>query len=139
MIHDMESLLLSPIKYSLYKDPSFFTCDQVDQAYITSTPLRIPNKKLLPHEFRLFLSKRLPLVVTNLNEQLQLSWSPAELSKEYGTQACRMENCEDPTHIEGTTLGHFLDRFEVNRENVIWKVKVCLCAGLLLLLTPSQW
>jgi hypothetical protein len=56
--------------------------------------LRIPVEKLMIEEFRLFLSRRLPLVITGLNSSLCLSWSPSQLIGDYGKEPCMIEDCE---------------------------------------------
>jgi hypothetical protein len=94
--------------------------------------LRIPVNDLKPGEFRVFLARQLPLVITGLNGSLQLPWSPTYLIAEHGMQPCTMEDCEaqlQPMHV---LLEEFLSLFSPGAANespfpeAIWKVKVCI-------------
>jgi hypothetical protein len=85
--------------------------------------------KLCTEEFRTFLSRRLPLVITELNYKLQLPWSPSYLTAEYGRQPCTMEDCEGRREPSQVLLEDFLKFFSCNDLDdspspTTWKVKV---------------
>jgi hypothetical protein len=94
--------------------------------------IRIPGNKLKATEFRYYLSKRLPLVITALNSKLQLAWSPSELIEAYGTENCTMEDCEGvAAKKREVPLQEFLRYFTIQSDHgscsnngPIWKVKV---------------
>ena len=93
--------------------------------------IRLLAKKLKVDEFRIFLSRRLPLVITGLNNSLQLPWSPSHLIAEYGKQPCTMEDCEGLSEPLQVVLEDFLTFFSPDRlgesslhPSAIWKVKV---------------
>lgn len=102
----------------------YFQPSIIEHSLSTSTILRAPSQRLKPDEFRLFLSKRLPLVITHLNDALQLAWSPKHLTDEYGSEDCTMEDCEDSTNRVKTKIHHFLSQFNSDMNGTIWKVKV---------------
>lgn len=126
--------ILREMKMSLAKDhyylPTqafFFKESIIADSHLSSTILRVPKKHLRNSEFRMFLAQRTPLVITHLNDQLQLSWSPTDLTSKYGEQDCTAEDCEGRSKPVTTTLGSFLGYFTEDserRDGVIWKVKV---------------
>ena len=127
-IDDMTSLLRqSPLglpfwtyQYSKY---------EVENAEQTSHILTIPEGKLKSNEFRYFLKKRMPLVITELNSKFQLAWSPSQLICDYGEEECKVEDCEGITTSPQMLLKDFLRCFSDNDVHCssapVWKVKVC--------------
>jgi hypothetical protein len=102
----------------------YFEASMIDYSLTSSTILRIPRDRLKGEEFRLFLAQRVPLVITHLNDRLQLAWSPNQLTEDYGTQVCTMDDCESVADSIQTTFGNFLSHFKSSTNKVIWKVKV---------------
>jgi hypothetical protein len=102
----------------------YFEPSMIDYSLKSSMILRIPRDRLKSEEFRLFLTQRLPLVITHLNDRLQLAWSPDQLTEDYGPQVCTMDDCEGVVDSIQTTLGKFLSHFKNGTGKVIWKVKV---------------
>jgi hypothetical protein len=96
-----------------------------------SSILRIPVSKLKALEFRFFLQRRMPLVITELNNNLQLSWSPTQLTADHGETTCSMEDCERKAATVRGQLKDFLKLFILNpnahdrdSSTPIWKVRV---------------
>jgi hypothetical protein len=111
---------------------SVFDAQMLIESESKASILRVPVKKLAVEEFRAFLSRRLPLVITGLNSSLQLPWSPSQLIAEYGKQSCTMEDCEARCPPLPGSLEEFLSLFspdstdESSSPGAIWKVKVCI-------------
>lgn len=129
ILQSMKSLLDNG-KYYLPVQNFFFNRTTISNLPTSTSILRIPQKNLRIQEFRIFLGQRIPLVITGLNDSLQLSWDPRLLTRQYGEDDCTMEDCEGVAQPATTTLGHFLSHFETDGEagqqskNIIWKVKV---------------
>lgn len=122
-IQKMRSLLQeSP--YYLNLQTVHFRQQDLKDSEATSSILRIPKHVLHPHEFRCFLTQRLPVVITHLNKVMQLAWSPDHLAAEYGKQKCTMEDCEAQAEAMTVSLATFMDHFRQKLDDVIWKVKV---------------
>jgi len=104
----------------------------VAEAELKSSILRIPAGHLKTMEFRHFLAKRIPLVITDLNRKLQLSWSPSHLMNNHGADICSLEDCEEKQQSVKKPLKTFLSRFMASdgaKEALpyaIWKIKVCV-------------
>ena len=103
----------------------------VEAAQASSSILRIPASRLKAMEFRYYLGKRMPFVITGLNGELQLPWSPLQLMREYGTELCTVEDCEGTTPTSRQSLSDFLKMFleypgvpQGSNRSPIWKVKV---------------
>jgi hypothetical protein len=113
----------------------FYTHVSIADSESGSTILWIPSGQLKATEFRLFLAKRIPLVITDLNRKLQLSWSPSHLIQYHGADICSLEDCEEKENSVEKPLKTFLARFS-NSESygddahdflpqAIWKIKAC--------------
>ena len=102
----------------------------IQDAENQSTILTIPVSKLRAREFRHYLVRRMPLLITGLNSELQLSWSPSQLMHDYGTEQCSVEDCEKRAPVSKQTLSHFLKNFldsSITPDSTpVWKVKVCI-------------
>lgn len=122
-VQKMQSLL-GESPYYLNLQTIYFQQNDLVESEETSSILRIPGYALRPHEFRCFLTRRLPLVITHLNNTLQLAWSPDHLVAAYGEDDCTMEDCEAQAKPMATTLSEFMNYFKRKIDNVIWKVKV---------------
>jgi len=111
---------------SLKSQTFYFRHDDITKAKAQSLTLRIPTRRLQTTEFRYFMLQRIPLVITDLNSRLQLSWSPTQLIEDYGKQWCTMEDCEGKARSERVQLEAFLRLFEGSGkiQSTIWKVKV---------------
>lgn len=126
--------LLTNETYYLPIQNFFFNQTIISNLQTSTSILRIPRKNLRIQEFRIFLGQRTPLVITDLNQDLQLSWNPHFLKKEYGLDPCTMEDCEGRAQPINTNLKGFLSHFEVDvvekttqdAKQVIWKVKVII-------------
>lgn len=101
-----------------------FQPQDIEDSRIASTILQVSSNRLRSEEFRMFLEHRIPLVITGLNNKLRLAWSPAQLTEDFGSQSCTMEDCEGVASSVRTTLGNFLSYFGKENNGVIWKVKV---------------
>jgi hypothetical protein len=67
----------------------------------------------------------LPLLVTGLNQKLQLPWSPDYLSQNHGNDWCFIESCEDRDANKQVRLKEFFHMYSVAPEDgIIWKLKV---------------
>lgn len=119
----MDSTLLGD-PHVLPARAKYFQAAIIEHSLSSSTILRIPHNRLKGEEFRLFLRQRVPLVITNLNGKLQLTWSPNQLTEDYGSDDCTMEDCEGISNPMATKIHHFLSYFHQRRDDVIWKVKV---------------
>lgn len=123
---------VSTMRHDLSPRYHVFNLQILTESERTASILRIPTEKLKIEEFRLFLSRRLPLVITGLNSSLCLSWSPSQLIDEYGKELCTMEDCEAQSQPSHVLLEEFLSLFSPgglgNRSlpKTIWKVKVCI-------------
>jgi lysine-specific demethylase 3 len=102
----------------------FFKEALVTQAQTRAITLRIPARRLRVEEFRYLWTRRLPLVVTDINSRMQLSWSPQQLAADYGKQNCTIEDCEGHSDTQKVTLAMFMKRFDDTADDVIWKLKV---------------
>jgi lysine-specific demethylase 3 len=100
----------------------------VEHAERHSSVLTIPVSKLKAVEFRYYLAKRLPLVITGLNRELQLPWSPSQLMRDYGEEQCTVEDCEGREPPSKRSLRDFLSNFledgVLHENTAVWKVKV---------------
>jgi hypothetical protein len=123
MIQTMQELLRT-LPYSMNLQTVYFQQNSLSDSEKNCSILRIPGYALHPHEFRCFLSRRLPVVITHLNSQLQLAWSPDQLTEEFGKQICTMEDCEAQADPMVTSLANFMEHFRCKIDDVIWKVKV---------------
>ena len=108
----------------------FYKHALIAEAELKSDILRIPAGHLKAAEFRHFLAKRIPLVITDLSRKLQLSWSPSHLMNNYGADVCSLEDCEEKQQSVKTPLKTFLSCF-MNSDGAkevlpyaIWKIKV---------------
>jgi hypothetical protein len=112
----------------VYTHASIMTSEQ------HSAIIRLPIAQLKTTEFRYFLAQRIPLVITDLNCKLQLSWSPSDLIRDYGTDMCSLEDCEAREKSVERPLKTFLFHF-MNSESsssdvqdilppAVWKIKV---------------
>lgn len=88
--------------------------------------LRISMEHLNDSEFRYFLSRHLPLVITGLNRKLQLAWSPAQLTQDFGKDKCTVEDCEGREPAFTANLEYFLKQFTDKAPRTILKVKVSI-------------
>lgn len=122
-VRKMQSLL-DESPYYLNLQTTYFRQMDLVNSHAASSILRVPKYALRPHEFRFFLKQRLPVVITHLNNVLQLAWSPDHLVTEYGGDKCTMEDCEAQAKPITTTLAVFMDYFKRKIDSVIWKVKV---------------
>jgi hypothetical protein len=86
-------------------------------------PLRISNTQLTDAAFASLWKLGFPLVVTGLNDRIQLPWSPQYLSEKFGDDKCNLESCENPKVTDRVTLRQFFDKY-ANGSDVIWKLKV---------------
>jgi hypothetical protein len=99
-----------------------------------SAIIRLPIAQLKTTEFRYFLAQRIPLVITDLNCKLQLSWSPSDLIRDYGTDMCSLEDCEAREKSMERPLKTFLFHFMNSKSSssdvqdilppAVWKIKV---------------
>jgi hypothetical protein len=94
-----------------------------------SAILRIPVGQLKVTEFRYYLANCIPVVIINLNNKLQLSWSPSHLIREHGADICSLEDCEGREKPVKRRLKACLQLFmnvEV-KDNIlspaIWRIK----------------
>jgi lysine-specific demethylase 3 len=120
----------------LHPQTTYYKLAMIAEAELKSSILRIPVGELKAVEFRRFLAKRIPLVITDLNRKLQLSWSPSHLIKEYGTDVCSLQDCEEEERPVKRRLKTFLSRFMDSMQGVssgnaeeplpyaIWRIKV---------------
>ena len=97
-----------------------------------SAILRIPVGQLKVTEFRYYLANRIPVVIIDLNDKLQLSWSPSHLIRDHGADICSLEDCEEREKPVKRCLKAFLQLFmnvEVKDNNqdflppAIWRIK----------------
>jgi hypothetical protein len=102
----------------------FFQQSSVVEAQTEAITLRIPAGRLRVEEFRYIWVRRLPLVVTDIKSRMQLSWSPDQLTADYGEQNCIIEDCEGYSGAQKVTLAMFMKQFDDKTDNVIWKLKV---------------
>lgn len=111
-----------------YTHASILTCEQ------NSAVPRLPIGRLKTTDFRFFLEKRIPLVITDLNWKLQLSWSPSDLVRDHGGDMCMLEDCEEREIPVKKPLKMFLTRFmnsespdsdaQYNLPHAVWRIKV---------------
>lgn len=132
-MEERSKLAVPPV---LHTRSIFYKHARIDEAELKSFVLRIPAGQLKTTEFRHFLAKRIPLVITDLNHKLQLSWSPSHLIDNYGSDICSLEDCEEKEPSVKMRLGTFLSRFmhpacstsTDSSEDVlpcaIWRIKV---------------
>jgi hypothetical protein len=130
---DIVSAAAIPI---LHTQTFVYTHTSIMDSELNSTILRIPTGQLKTTEFRHFLAKRIPLVITDLNSKLQLSWSPSHLIRDYGADMCSLEDCEEKEKPVKKHLKIFLARFmntesklhDDNTQDVlpeaVWRIKV---------------
>lgn len=118
--------LLDQSPYYLNLQTIYFKQNDLVNSEATSSILRVPGYALRPHEFRCFLTRRLPVVITHLNNILQLALSPEHLVAAYGEDDCTMEDCEAQAEPMATTLSEFMKYFKHKIDDVVWKVKVIL-------------
>jgi lysine-specific demethylase 3 len=115
----------------------FYTHAHIAASEQHSAILRFPIGQLKTTEFRYFLAQRIPLVVTGLNRKIQLSWSPSDLIRDYGTDLCLLEDCEEQENAVKKPLKTFLIRFmnsEAHQDpssdaqdilpSAVWRIKV---------------
>ena len=104
--------------------------DMITEAELKSSILRILAGHLKATEFRYFLAKQIPLVITDLSRKLQLSWSPSHLMNDYGADICLLEDCEENQQPVKSPLKAFLSRFMISDgakevlPYAIWRIKV---------------
>lgn len=131
----MEKIQHPAASVVLHSQPFFYKHSFVVNAVLRSSILRIPAGLLKAVEFRHYLAERIPLVITDLNCKLQLSWSPADLIKEHGSDICLLEDCEEKEHRVKRRLKTFLscfmnsigepcDTMEEVLPHAIWRIKV---------------
>jgi [histone H3]-dimethyl-L-lysine9 demethylase len=134
-IDTMEAALQSVISPGLHVQTFVYTHDFIAESELQSNILRIPVGRLKTVEFRHYLSNRTPIVITALNDRLQLSWSPSHLIQYHGDDTCSLEDCEEKEKPTRAPLRTFLKLFmnsEVeDPQNVlppaVWKIKVWIC------------
>ena len=127
----MTSTIAQPtagLPYSTYR----YKESDIRVAEQQSSILSISINMLKAQEFRYYLVKRMPLVITGVNAELQLPWSPLQLMRDYGAESCSVEDCEKQAPASKQTLSHFLKYFcddgAFCDNTPVWKVKVCLVA-----------
>lgn len=112
---------------SLHARTFYFKKADLEAAERNSNILRIPTSHLRVEEFRYAWVRRLPLVVTGINDKIQLPWSPEQLSADYGKQLCTVEDCEGAASSKQMSLASFIKLFNTaihGDDDTIWKVKV---------------
>jgi hypothetical protein len=132
----MEEMLNFTVLPIMCSQTTYYKLTTISEAELESSILWIPVGELKAVEFRCFLAKRIPLVITDLNRKLQFSWSPSHLIKEYGSDVCSLQDCEDHEQpvkrLLKMFLSHFMDSmqgtFSGNSEEplpyAIWQIKV---------------
>jgi hypothetical protein len=133
-INVMEGITQSFPAPALHTQTFVYTHASIMTSEQHSAIIRLPIAQLKTTEFRYFLAQRIPLVITDLNCKLQLSWSPSDLIRDYGTDMCSLEDCEAREKSVERPLKTFLFHF-MNSESsssdvqdilppAVWKIKV---------------
>jgi hypothetical protein len=86
--------------------------------------LWIPHHNLHESEFAVMLAKRIPFVITHLNQKIQRPWSPEDLSRKYGNHDILIEDCETGDQWPAK-LSEFFLAYQDPPGSKVWKLKVC--------------
>jgi hypothetical protein len=109
-----KDLFISPESLAAARDPS-----------ARSVICIADNSDLTDDAFSAIWNHGLPLLVTGLNQKLQLPWSPDYLSENHGNDWCFIESCEDRGVIKQVRLKEFFHMYSIAPEDgTIWKLKV---------------
>ena len=127
----MNNALQQTVPAVLHVQTFYHNHVSIAKSELQSTILRIPTEQLKVAEFRYYLAKRIPIVITGLNRRLQLSWSPAHLIRDHGGDLCSLEDCEEKEKSVKRPLKTFLGRFmNVDCDDVqdslpqaVWRIK----------------
>jgi hypothetical protein len=135
-INVLEAALHPPVPAVMRIQTFVYKTAFITESELRSAILRIPDGRLKAQEFRYYLDKRIPIVITNLNRKLQLSWSPSHLIRDHGADVCSLEDCEEKEKPAMKSLKTFLQQFMNAADEVeaaqdplpvaIWKIKACL-------------
>jgi hypothetical protein len=130
----MEGIMQSSPAPALPTQTFIYTHAFITTSEQHSAIFRLPIGQLKTTEFRYLLAQRIPMVITDLNRKLQLSWSPSDLIRDYGTDICSLEDCEARENPVKKPLKTFLICF-MNSESsssdiqdilpsAVWRIKV---------------
>jgi len=137
-MNTMEGLSNLAVLPIVHTQTTYYKLTRIADSELKSSILQIPIGELKAVEFCHFLAKWIPLVITDLNRKLQLSWSPLYLIKEYGTDVCSLQDCEEEEqpvkrHLKtflsctmDSTPGASSGNAERPLSYATWQIKVCI-------------